>query len=194
MRKIRAIVLLMLCLAFLSGCNLNELLSMVTTGSSSASIPQTETPSADAPLTEKVTVKRVVDGDTIWVQDASGTDFKVRIIGIDAPETEKEGQKGEFFADEATLFTEQVLLKKEIYLERDVSDTDKYGRYLRYVWLTEPQNGDEETILLYNFSALMVRGGYACFVAIGDDTKYEDVLSDAELSARSDKLGMWSVQ
>jgi micrococcal nuclease len=194
MRKIRTIVPFLLCLIFLSGCNLDELLSWEATESSFVSISQTKTPESDAPVTEKVTVERFVDGDTIWVQDSSGTEYKVRIIGVDAPETEKENQEGEFFAEEATLFAEQVLLDKEVYLERDVSDTDKYGRALRYVWLLEPQNGDDDTVLLYNFSALLIRGGYACFVAIGDDTKYEAVLSDAELLAISDKLGMWSVQ
>jgi micrococcal nuclease len=194
MRKIRTIVLLILCLIFLSGCNLADLLSTEVTENTFSSIAQTNTLASDAPVTEKVTVERVVDGDTIWVQDSSGNEFKVRIIGVDTPETEKENQEGEFFAEEATQFAEQLLLDKEVFLERDVSDTDKYGRYLRYVWLLEPQNGDDETVLQYNFSALLIRGGYGCFVAIGDDTKYEEVLRDAELLAVSDKLGMWSVQ
>jgi len=194
MRKIRTVVLLILCLIFLSGCNLADLLSTEATESTFSSTAQTDTPASDAPVTEKVTVERVVDGDTIWVQDSSGNEFKVRIIGVDAPETDKENQEGEFFAEEATQFAEQLLMDKEVFLERDVSDTDKYGRYLRYVWLLEPQTGDDETVLQYNFSALLIRGGYACFVAIGDDTKYEEVLSDAELLAVSDKLGMWSLR
>jgi micrococcal nuclease len=173
---------------------LAELLSFEADESPSIETTQTNALSNNAPITEKVTVERVVDGDTIRVQDSSGTEYKVRIIGVDAPETEKESQEGEFFAEEATQFAEQVLLNKEIYLERDVSDTDKYGRYLRYVWIEEPDNGDEDTVLLYNFSALLIRGGYARFVAIGKDTKYEAVINDAELLAVSDKLGMWSVQ
>lgn len=194
MRQIRTIALLILCLSFFSGCNSADFLFAEETDGAFSESFQADTLNSDAPVTEKVTVERVVDGDTIWVKDSSGTEYKVRIIGVDAPETEKENQEGEFFAWEATQFAEQVLLDKEIYLERDVSDTDKYGRYLRYVWLEEPQNGDSDTVLLYNFSALLIRGGYACFVAIGDDTKYEAVLSDAELLAVSDKLGMWSVQ
>lgn len=194
MRHIRTIFLLLLCLLFISGCDLDDLLFAEMTESSISESAQSDALSSAAPDTEKVTVERVVDGDTIWVQDSSGAEYKVRIIGVDAPETEKENQEGEFFAEEATRFAEQILLDKDVYLERDVSDTDKYGRYLRYVWLEEPQSDDDETVLLYNFSALLIRGGYACFVAIGDDTKYESALSDAELSAISDNLGMWSVQ
>lgn len=194
MRQLRICVLLIVCLFLISGCNLLDLLTSEEADESISENIQTYSQSEDAPVTEKVTVTRVVDGDTIWVTDSSEEEFKVRIIGVDAPETEKEDQEGEYFAEEATRYAEEVLLDKEVYLERDVSDTDKYGRFLRYVWLSEPQSTQDDTVMLYNFSALLIRGGYACFVAIGEDTKYESVLQDAELQAVSDKLGMWSAQ
>ena len=147
---------------------------------------------AEAPVTEPFTVIRVVDGDTIWVVDDEGNDYKVRIIGVDAPETEKENQAGEPFAEEAFDFAKHTLSGRIVYLERDVSDTDQYNRLLRYVWLEEPVDGDEETFECLNFSALLVRGGYARVVAYGEDTRYESELRALENLASKDGLGMWT--
>ncbi|MBN1775536.1 MAG: thermonuclease family protein [Clostridiales bacterium] len=147
---------------------------------------------ADAPVTEPFTVVRVVDGDTIWVEDDQGEQYKIRIIGVDAPETEKEDQEGEPFAEEAYAFAKETLSDRVVYLERDVSDTDQYGRLLRYVWLGEPAGGDQETFERLNFSAILVRGGYARVVAYGEDTRYESELRALEKLARGDRLGMWA--
>lgn len=148
--------------------------------------------SSDAPVTNPFTVTRVVDGDTIWVEDDHGEKFKVRIIGVDAPETEKEDQDGEPFAEEAYAFAQQTLSNRIVYLERDVSDVDQYDRLLRYVWLDKPANGDKETFERLNFSALLIRGGYARAVAYGEDTRYESELRALERLARTDNLGMWA--
>jgi micrococcal nuclease len=147
---------------------------------------------ADAPVTEPFTVVRVVDGDTIWVEDDRGEQYKIRIIGVDAPETEKEDQEGEPFAEEAYAFAKETLSDRVVYLERDVSDTDQYGRLLRYVWLEKPADGDQETFERLNFSAILIRGGYARVVAYGEDTRYESELRALEKLARGDRLGMWA--
>jgi endonuclease YncB( thermonuclease family) len=55
-------------------------------------------------------------------------------------------------------------------------------------------NTNEETIMASNFSALLVRGGYAEFVVIGKDSKYESVLRSAEILAIDDLLGIWEKQ
>ena len=151
-----------------------------------------ETASADAPVTEPFTVVRVVDGDTIWVEDDQGEQYKVRIIGVDAPETEKEDQEGEPFAQEAFVFAKETLSDRVVYLEIDVSDTDQYGRLLRYVWLEEPLDANEDTFERLNFSAFLIRGGYARVVAYGEDTRYETELRALEKLAREDHLGMWA--
>ncbi|MBN1891374.1 MAG: thermonuclease family protein [Clostridiales bacterium] len=147
---------------------------------------------AIAPITEAFTVVHVVDGDTIWVEDDQGERFKIRIIGVDAPETEKYDQEGEPFAQEAFNFAKQVLSNRIVYLERDVSDTDQYDRLLRYVWLEKPDDGAASTFEQLNFSALLVRGGYARVVAYGDDTRYESELRALEKLAKSDHLGIWA--
>ena len=153
---------------------------------------QNESSATDAPVTEPFTVVRVVDGDTIWVEDDQGEQYKVRIIGVDAPETEKEDQEGEPFAQEAFALAKETLSDRVVYLETDVSDTDQYGRLLRYVWLEKPTDKDQDTFERLNFSAILIRGGYARVVAYGEDTRYETELRALEKLARGDGLGMWA--
>ena len=76
-------------------------------------------------LIENHTVARIIDGDTFELI----TGQKVRLICINAPE------KGEQGYEESKKFLEDLILDKEIKLEKDVSDTDKYGRFLRYAYV-----------------------------------------------------------
>lgn len=71
-------------------------------------------------------VTKIIDGDTIWVK-IDGESYKVRYIGMNAPEVGTQG------ADEATALNTELTSGKTVYLYRDVSETDKYGRLLRYV-------------------------------------------------------------
>ncbi len=179
---------------------LNQLTPVITseeaqTGDPDESVDDETDPDGQvsgAPVTEAFTVTYVVDGDTIWVKDEAGEKYKVRIIGVDAPETEKEDQEGEPFAEEAFAFAKETLSDRVVYLERDVSDTDQYDRLLRYVWLEEPDDGEQETFERLNFSAILIRGGYARVVAYGEDTRYETELRALEKRARNDRLGMWA--
>lgn len=140
---------------------------------------------------EEAKVVSIIDGDTVKIELANGNMEKLRIIGIDAPETEKPGQPGEYYADEATDFTTDLILNKTIYLERDNSDTDKYGRMLRYVWLEIPSKINEESISELNLSALLLKDGYAEFIQVGDDDKYAGIFSIIEQSAEEEMLGIW---
>jgi len=71
------------------------------------------------------TVIRVIDGDTFEIYSGD----KVRLICVDTPE------KGEGGYEEATEYLESLILDKEVRMEKDVSETDKYGRLLRYVYV-----------------------------------------------------------
>ena len=84
--------------------------------------------------TESATVVRVVDGDTIVVDRGRGEE-KLRYIGIDTPETVKPGSPVEWMGPEASAANKALVAGRHVTMEKDVSETDQYGRLLRYVWL-----------------------------------------------------------
>lgn len=126
------------------------------------------TPNLEGPFL----VIKVVDGDTITLNDSN----KVRFSGINTPE------KKQCYYQEAKDELTRLLLDKEVYLERDRTDKDKYGRLLRYVYLDE---------MLVN--AYMVEKGYAkVYDKYKDDTKRYSELKQDELVAINNNLGVWT--
>lgn len=124
-------------------------------------------------------VTRVIDGDTIEV-DIAGAIYKVRYIGIDTPEPDDKRPEFCALAQEATRYNRQLVEGKPVRLEKDVSETDQYGRLLRYVYV-----GD--TLV----NAELVRQGLAWAIPYEPDIKYQDTLEKAEAEARQDKIGIW---
>ena len=125
-------------------------------------------------------VTKVIDGDTIEV-NVGGIIHKVRYIGIDTPELTDERPEVCALAQEATRFNRQLVEGKTIRLEKDVSETDRYGRLLRYVYV--------EDIFV---NAELVRQGLAWAKSYPPDIKYQDVLMRAEAGARRDRIGLWA--
>jgi len=119
---------------------------------------------------ETVTVVTVIDGDTIVVEGG----YHVRYIGIDSPETD------EFYYSEAKQMNADLIAGKKVRLESDITDKDKYGRLLRYVYV-----GD--TFI----NAEMVRQGCAWSIAYPPDVKYQVYLEAMEKEARQLKRGVW---
>jgi len=140
---------------------------------------------------ESVRVTRITDGDTVTVEGADGKSRKIRILGVDSPEMPLNGNPAEPFALEAKAFTEKMLLNRTVYLERDNSDTDDYGRQLRYVWLDDPGQITAEAVVRANFSAQLISGGYAAAYRSGDDSKYGAYFLEYEVAARETRKGMW---
>ncbi len=125
----------------------------------------------------KIVVSHVTDGDTIRIQSGE----KVRLIGIDTPETVDPRRAVGCFGKQASEFTTTELLNQEVVLEKDVSETDKYGRLLRYVWV--------DGVL---FNELLVRQGYGYAISYPPDVKYQDRFKAAQALAQKEKLGLWS--
>ena len=125
-------------------------------------------------------VKRVVDGDTIVVNIA-GKEEKVRLIGIDTPESvHPDSKKNSVKGLEASEYTKSVLKKDGVvYLEKDVSERDSYGRLLRYVWLTENKE-DMKTDCL---NAILVYRKFAKVKKFEPDVKYYKKLKKYEKSS-----------
>ncbi|MBP6017364.1 MAG: thermonuclease family protein [Candidatus Promineofilum sp.] len=128
-----------------------------------------------APAGERARVTRIYDGDTIDVE-LGGQTYRLRYIGIDSPERE------EPFYEEASDFNRQMVEDQTVILVRDVSDTDQYGRLLRYVYLLDG------TFI----NAQMIRNGMARLVTFPPDVAQTDYLRGLQAEAEEAAAGMWS--
>ena len=122
---------------------------------------------------EQVRVVKVIDGDTIELEGG----MKVRYIGVDTPESTTQR---ECFGKESTQRNKDLVEGRIVRLEKDISETDRYGRILRYVFI-EGVSVNEK----------LVREGYAQSSAYPPDVKYQDKFDDAEREAREERRGLW---
>jgi micrococcal nuclease len=136
---------------------------------------------------ESATVRAIVDGDTMRVTLEDGTRDTVRLIGIDTPETRDPGSPVECYGQEASDRTARLLpIGREVWLERDVSERDRFDRLLRYVWV-EKNDGDE-----YMVNEVMVRDGFAIAKRYTPDTARAERLERAQERAITAGRGLWT--
>ncbi len=110
----------------------------------------------------------------------AGETYTVRYIGVDTPEMDDDCSEYRALAEEATQANRDMVEDKVVSLEKDVSETDRYGRLLRYVYVDGVfVNGE------------LVRLGYARAVAYPPDTRYQWQLEQLEKEAKAAKLGIW---
>lgn len=143
--------------------------------------------------TQLARVTRITDGDTIRVA-IDGLEYRVRYIGIDTPESVAPGQPVEPFALTATEANAILVTDSEVVLERDVSETDRYGRLLRHVWLAPPEPGggtDAGTGTWRLVSLELLQTGLAQVTTYPPDVKYVDLFVAAQREAREAEHGMW---
>lgn len=127
-------------------------------------------------------VKKVVDGDTFWIDDGSPKGLKIRLIGVDAPEARNSGTKETaYFGREASVYLTSLIAGKKVRLEYDVGHFDRYGRTLAYVYL---ENG-----IFVN--AELVKNGYATVMTVPPNVKYADTFIKLERKARNKNKGLW---
>ncbi|MBD2862608.1 thermonuclease family protein [Paenibacillus oceani] len=127
---------------------------------------------------ETTEVKRVVDGDTLETKEGD----KVRLIGMNTPETVKPNSPVEAYGKEASAFSKKQLTGKTVYLFADAGDTDKYGRKLRYLFI----QGES---VMYNETLL--REGYANTMTIVPNVTFAKTFVEAEREARNTNKGLW---
>lgn len=122
-------------------------------------------------------VTKIIDGDTFVID----TGQHVRYIGVNTPEIET----NECYATEAGEINEDMIIGREVRLEKDTSDTDKYGRLLRYVYVDEGSDGWEMV------NNELVKIGLAKVETVPPDTKHKNDFANSENYAKENKLGLW---
>ena len=164
------------------------------TGQDVSALATTETDSVSSTLntseikTSTVSLKyyfvtRVVDGDTIDVS-IDGKVKRLRLIGINTPETVDPRKPVECFGVEASNKAKTLLTGKKVSLESDGSqgELDKYNRLLRYVFLEDGTN----------INLLMIKEGYAYEYTYNLPYKYQTEFKNAQKQAETNKAGLWS--
>ncbi len=146
-------------------------------------IPTTDSAFRPTGPTETARVVRIVDGDTIVVR-LDGRDRRLRYIGMDTPETKKPDTPVQWMGPEANGANATLVDGRTVVLEKDVSETDRFGRLLRYVWLVD---GDRWTLV----DLELVRRGFAQVETDPPDVKYADRFVDAQRAARTAAVGLW---
>jgi micrococcal nuclease len=149
--------------------------------------------SQEPPGYEEATVKRVVDGDTIDVAITGrvegpgaglaqvGRTYRVRLLGIDTPETVKPGTPVQCYGHQASAATTALLQDGEVRLVKDVEETDQYDRLLRYVYF-----GGEMA------NARLVANGYAYVLTYPPNVRHAALFVSLARQARASGAGLWS--
>lgn len=129
------------------------------------------------------TVVRVVDGDTFVARVAGrGPDVRVRIIGVDTPETVRPGTPVACFGHAASSYSSALLAGVTVRAATEPGgDTDRYGRALWDVWLPDRRF----------VAAMLVSGGFGRSERVPPQTEYADLLRGLERSARAGRRGLW---
>jgi micrococcal nuclease len=144
-------------------------------------IDPADLPAAPSPCREPILVRvnDVVDGDTAWVDNGTGSE-KIRFIGIDAPEM---SGGGECFSSEATHHVRERLEGRHVWLTFDSECEDHYGRTLAYLHTAPSVDGFVQRELL--------RGGWVSTFAVRPNTAFEETFSGDQQVAQAADAGVW---
>lgn len=127
-------------------------------------------------------VTRVVDGDTIIV-DINGTGTKIRLIGVDTPESvHSDASRNVAEGTTASDYTKALLSGAQVYLEFDAGQYDKYGRTLAYVYLADG------TMV----NSLLLREGMAKTMTVQPNVKYSERFLKDQSYAQEHENGFWA--
>jgi len=130
-----------------------------------------------------VAVTRVVDGDTFVAMDAGGNEIRVRLIGIDAPESRRSrNQEVEVFGRESKQYLTRLIEYQNVELRFDVNPRDRFNRVLAYVYLMDG------TFV----NARMVEGGYAQVATFPPNVRHNQTFLRLQRQARNANRGLWN--
>jgi micrococcal nuclease len=169
-------IVLCVAVSLLTACHPSEASQASTTATAPQAIP------AEGTLAQNATLVRVIDGDTIVVS-IHGHDEKVRLLGIDTPETVKPNTAVQCFGPEASKLTKSLLPPgTALHLERDAEARDDYGRLLAYVYRVSDG-------LFVNLS--IVEHGDARLLTFPTNTTHATEFVAAAREAEQADLGLW---
>lgn len=142
-----------------------------------------QAPSLPEETLDRAVVKHVVDGDTIDVS-LNGRTRRIRLIGVDTPETTHPSRPVECFGREASRFLTELVNGQTVLLESDPSqgDRDRYNRLLRFVWLPDGR--------LINYE--IIAQGYGFEYTFRTPYKYQEQFKAAQRAARETQAGLWA--
>jgi endonuclease YncB( thermonuclease family) len=126
-------------------------------------------------------VQRVVDGDT-FVATVKGRRERIRVIGVDTPESVDPNRPDEPYGEEASNFAKHYLNGATVRLAGDAEPRDRYGRMLAYVWLRDGTF----------WNALLAAEGYAQQLTIPPNVTYAPLFRRLVAEARSNDRGLWA--
>ena len=129
-------------------------------------------------------VTRVIDGDTIELENKQ----KVRYIGIDTPETKHPTKGVQCYGQEAYQKNKELVEGKLVQLQKDVSETDRYGRLLRYVFVMPDDASKSATLFINQY---LVQEGYAFAATFPPDVSHAEEFRLLEQQAREQHKGLW---
>jgi micrococcal nuclease len=129
-----------------------------------------------------ITVLKVIDGDTVDI-DIKGNTERVRLIGVNTPETKHPTKPIECFGPEASAYLTQLLPKgTHVRIERDIEARDRYGRMLLYLYR-------ESDNLFINLD--LVSHGYGIPMSIEPNTFHRNDFVHAAALAETTNVGLW---
>lgn len=129
-------------------------------------------------------VVSVADGDT-FSAEVEGETRSIRLIGVDTPESvHPDASKNTPQGKIASAYTKDLLRGRNVWLETDAEQTDKYGRLLCYVYL------DSEGKIMVQ--ELLLKDGMASVMTVPPNVKYEDRFLELQKKAREEKAGFWA--
>lgn len=146
---------------------------------------------------DAVTFVRTVDGDTIIVEDANGEKKRVRMIGIDTPESvAAEEERNNEYGVMASDYTKSLLSDTDkLYLEYDIDDDDQYDRILAYVWLEDVDDTfNQDNIENSMVNAIILKNGYGVAKRYEPTVAHDDSLQAIMEKAKANNVGLWQYE
>ena len=139
-------------------------------------------------------VSCTIDGDT-FDMNGCGEEIgeRVRMLGIDAPETEKPGVPADCFANEAWAELTRVIDGEDVWLTFDDECADQYDRTLAYVWVGGSMAGQGPSSDALFVNEWLLQEGFVRYFEFGEELRLVDRLVAAEADAKARGIGLWAV-